>query len=85
MVNYTGFMSDKDFDENADEVYIDWDAPPGNDTDLPEGTAPPYSPEMNATETDAMDNVMDVYDTDGFGLHFVGHAFGEENKVTRFS
>ena len=84
MVNYTDFMAVDDFEKIAEEIDIDWDKQPGNDTDEDVTTEPPWNtppPQRNVTGDGTLRNPIDVHVTDGFGLHIVGHSFGGSNKV----
>ena len=80
MLNYTDMMDKADFDKVAQGIDIDWDAKPGNDTDLLTTTEPPYKP-SNLTGDGQIQAPMDIHGTNGFGLHFVGHGFGESQEV----
>jgi hypothetical protein len=79
MINYTDFIPDEDFDEVAESIDIDWDQKPSNTTEPPV-TEPPYRPSNDTGDGSKIDVPMDIHDTNGFGLNFVGHNFGSEKK-----
>ena len=84
MINYTELMSSEDFAKVADSIDIDWGQQPGNDTRDPITTAPHTPPPpANNTAGGTAEDLTDVHNTNGFGLHFVGHSFGETRKVGR--
>ena len=84
MVNHTNRMADDDFNDQAEEGDIDWGEEANNDTDvLPTTLLPTTTPQQESNSSDASTIIRttDVFSTDGFGLHFVGQAFGEEENV----
>ena len=90
MVNHTARMADDDFNEQAEEADIDWGVEITNDTDtdllpttedLPT-TATTPRPEYNSSDAAPITTATDAFATDGFGLHFVGQAFGEDENVS---
>ena len=83
MINYTEPMDEDDFNKVADSIEIDWDPEIyPNATDATHGpTTETPEPIKNGTKAADPEEIIDIYKTDGFGLHFIGMPFGANNQI----